>query len=102
MTSKISLVDKLDLVSEHPRPKVIAALNGPEIKIIKVLGEFPWHPHDQEGEFFMVWKGRFRVEFRDKIVRLGPGDCVVVPRGTKHRTYADRKPKFCVLSLAGS
>ena len=87
--NKISLDEKFSLFCEHWRPKVIAALNGQEVKIVKVKGEFPWHHHDNEDEFFMVWKGNFRVEFRDRVVALGPGECVVVPRGTEHRTCAD-------------
>jgi mannose-6-phosphate isomerase-like protein (cupin superfamily) len=86
---KISLNDKFALFEEHWRPKTIAALNGQEVKIVKVKGEFPWHHHAGADEFFMVWKGEFRVEFRDRVVTLGPGECVVVPRGIEHRTCAD-------------
>jgi mannose-6-phosphate isomerase-like protein (cupin superfamily) len=92
---KISLDDKFALFEEHWRPKTIAALNGQEVKIVKVKGEFPWHHHADEDEFFMVWKGTFRVEFRDRVVTLGPGECVVVPRGTEHRTCAD--DEACIL-----
>ena len=87
--SKVNLDDKFRLFREHWRPKVVAALNGQEIKLIKVKGEFPWHAHQAEDEFFLVWKGRFRVEFRDHIPNMGPGDCCVVPRGIEHRTAAD-------------
>jgi hypothetical protein len=54
---KISLDEKFALFDEHWRPKIIAALNGQEVKIVKVKGEFPWHHHANEDEFFMVWKG---------------------------------------------
>ncbi len=87
--TKINLNEKFALFAEHWRPKVIAALNGQEVKIIKVMGEFPWHHHENEDELFLVWKGNFRVEFRDHVVSMGPGECVVVPRGTEHRTCAD-------------
>jgi mannose-6-phosphate isomerase-like protein (cupin superfamily) len=93
--NKINLDDKFALFDEHWRPKTIAALNGQEVKIVKVKGEFPWHHHADEDEFFMVWKGMFRVEFRDRTVTLGPGECVVVPRGTEHRTCADEEA--CIL-----
>jgi len=92
---KISLNDKFALFEEHWRPKTIAALNGQEVKIVKVKGEFPWHHHASEDEFFMVWKGEFRVEFRDRVVTLGPGECVMVPRGIEHRTCADEEA--CIL-----
>ena len=43
MTAKINLDEKFGLFSEHWRPKIIAAANGQEVKIVKVQGEFPWH-----------------------------------------------------------
>jgi mannose-6-phosphate isomerase-like protein (cupin superfamily) len=89
MTTKINLNEKFGLVAELWRPKVIAALNGQEIKIIKVMGQFPWHHHEHEDELFLVWKGNFRVEFRDHVVSMEPGECLVVPRGIEHRTCAD-------------
>jgi mannose-6-phosphate isomerase-like protein (cupin superfamily) len=58
---------------------------------VKVKGEFPLHHHENEDEFFLVWKGKFRVEFRDHVVTLEPGECVLVPRGIEHRTCADEE-----------
>ena len=101
MLSKINLDEKFGLFSEHWRPKVVARLNGQEVKIIKVQGEFPWHAHEEEDEFFLVWKGRFRVEFRDRIVVLEPGECLVVPRGTEHRTCADEEAEVLCFEPRG-
>jgi mannose-6-phosphate isomerase-like protein (cupin superfamily) len=50
---------------------------------------------------FLVWRGRFRVEFRDRIVELGPGELVVVPRGVQHRTAADEAAEVILLEPAG-
>jgi mannose-6-phosphate isomerase-like protein (cupin superfamily) len=100
--NKMSLDEKFSLFSDHWRPKVIAALNGQEVKIVKVQGEFPWHHHDHEDEFFLVWRGRFRVEFRDHVVTLELGDCVVVPRGTEHRTCADEEAYILCFEPAGT
>lgn len=91
MPDKINLTEKFSLFSERWRPKTVASLNGQEVKIVKVQGAFPWHHHDAEDEFFLVWKGRFRVEFRDRVVELGPGEGLVVPRGIEHRTAADEE-----------
>ena len=101
MTTKINLDEKFSLFEEHWRPKVIAAVNGQEIKIVKVKGEFPWHIHENEDEFFMVWSGQFRVELRDGIVEMEPGECVVVPRGVEHRTCADQEAKILCFTPAG-
>ena len=101
MTTKISLDNKFSLFEEHWRPKVIAAVNGQEIKIVKMKGEFPWHIHENEDEFFMVWNGRFRVEFRNRVVEMGPGECAVVPRGVEHRTCADQEAEVLCFAPAG-
>ena len=87
--TRINLDEKFGLFTEHWRPKVIASLNGQELRIVKVKGEFPWHFHEKEDEFFLVWEGVFRVEFRDRIVELRKGEGVLVPRGVEHRTCAD-------------
>jgi mannose-6-phosphate isomerase-like protein (cupin superfamily) len=91
---------KFSAFSEHWRPKVIASLNGQEVKVVKVQGVFPWHMHDACEEMFLVWKGRFRVEFRDHIVDMGPGDYVVVPRGVEHRTAADEEAEVLIFEPA--
>jgi mannose-6-phosphate isomerase-like protein (cupin superfamily) len=101
MTTPINLAEKFSLFSEHWRPKVIARLNDQEIKLIKVQGEFPWHHHENEDEFFLVFKGSFRVEFRDHVVTLEPGECIVVPRGTEHRTCADHEAEILCFEPAG-
>jgi len=101
MAQKINLDEKFSLFSEHWRPKVIARLNGQEVKLIKVQGEFPWHVHQHEDEFFLVWKGTFRVEFRERVVALGPGECLVVPRGVEHRTAASEEAEILCFEPAG-
>ena len=99
---KINLAGKFALFSEQWRPKVVAALNGQEIKLVKVQGTFPWHHHEAEDEFFLVWKGRFRIEFRDCIVELGPGEGLVVPRGVEHRTAADEEAEVLLFEPAAT
>jgi len=99
---KFDLAAKFSLFSEQWRPKVVAALNGQEVKIVKVHGTFPWHHHDNEDEFFLVWKGRFRIEFRDRVVDLGPGEGLVVPRGVEHRTAADEEAEVILFEPAAT
>ncbi len=75
-------------VSEHWRPQVIARLNGQEVKVVRFEGPFVWHRHVDEDEMFLVWKGSFDMEFRDRTVPLGPGELIVIPRGVEHRPHA--------------
>jgi mannose-6-phosphate isomerase-like protein (cupin superfamily) len=97
---RISLDDKFARFSDHWRPKVAAALNGQEVKLVKVQGVFPWHRHEEADEMFLVWRGRFRVEFRDRVVEMGPGELVVVPRGVEHRTAADSEAEVLIFEPA--
>jgi mannose-6-phosphate isomerase-like protein (cupin superfamily) len=102
MPDKFNLTEKFALFSEQWRPKVVAAPNGQELKLVKVRGTFPWHHHDAEDELFLVWKGRFRVEFRDRVVDLGPGEGLVVPRGVEHRTAADQEAEILLFEPAAT
>ena len=97
---KVNLVEKFALFSEHWRPKVVGELNGQEVKIVKFQGQFVWHKHDAEDELFMVWRGHFRVEFRDRVVELGPGEFLIVPQGVEHRTVADEEAEVIVFEPA--
>lgn len=96
----IDIADKFSKFSEHWRPKVVASLNGQEVKLVKVQGVFPWRHHDDADEMFLVWRGRFRVEFRDRIADMGPGEFVVVPRGVEHRTAADEEAEVLIFEPA--
>jgi mannose-6-phosphate isomerase-like protein (cupin superfamily) len=87
----VSLAEKFAAFSDHWRPKVVGECNGQEVKVVKFQGKFVWHKHDLADELFLVWRGRFRVEFRDRTVELGPGELLIVPRGTEHRTVADEE-----------
>jgi mannose-6-phosphate isomerase-like protein (cupin superfamily) len=97
---KIALDDKFARFREHWRPKVVAVLNGQEVKLVKVQGVFPWHSHAEAEEMFLVWRGQFRVEYRDRVVELGPGEMTVVPRGVEHRTAADEEAEVLIFEPA--
>jgi mannose-6-phosphate isomerase-like protein (cupin superfamily) len=91
-----SLSQKFGLITEHWRPKVIASLNGQELKLAKFQGVFPWHFHAQEDELFLVWRGSMTIEFRDRRVELQAGEYCVVPRGIEHRTMADEEAEVLI------
>ena len=99
---KVNLAEKFAAFTEHWRPKVVGELNGQEVKIVKFRGQFVWHRHEAEDELFLVWRGRFRVEFRDRVVELGPGEFLVVPRGVEHRTSADEEAEVIVFEPAAT
>jgi mannose-6-phosphate isomerase-like protein (cupin superfamily) len=97
---KINLSEKLAQISEHWRPKVVGELNGQEIKLVKFQGEFPWHQHENEDEMFMAVRGSFDLEFRDRTMRLEPGEFVIVPRGVEHRPTAEEEVEVLLFEPA--
>ena len=88
---KINLRQKFSLFSEQWKPKIAGELNGQMVKLVKFLGPFVWHHHDNEDEMFLVVKGRFRMEFRDRHVWIEEGEFIIVPRGVEHRPVADEE-----------
>ncbi|MBV9656969.1 MAG: cupin domain-containing protein [Verrucomicrobia bacterium] len=98
---KINLAQKLALFSEHWSPKIIARLNGQEVRLAKILGAFDWHHHADADELFLCVAGRFRLEFRDRAaVELAPGELCVVPRGVEHRPVADEEAHLLLFEPA--
>ena len=91
MPDKINLAQKFSQINEYWKPYIAGALNGQLVKLDKLKGEFVWHYHENEDEMFLVVKGRFRIEFRDKVVQLEEGEFIVVPRGVEHRPVADEE-----------
>jgi mannose-6-phosphate isomerase-like protein (cupin superfamily) len=97
---KTSLDEKFAMIREHWRPKVVAQLNGQELKLVKFEGVFPWHHHEREDEMFLVWRGQMTIEFRDHRVTLQAGELCVVPHGVEHRTMADAEAEVLVFEPA--
>ncbi len=99
---KVNLEKKFATFAEHWRPKIVGELNGQEVKVVKFRGEFPWHHHETEDELFFVWRGRMRVEMRDRTVQLDPGEFLVVPHGVEHRTAADEEAEVLLFEPAAT
>jgi mannose-6-phosphate isomerase-like protein (cupin superfamily) len=99
---KVNLAEKLALIHEHWRPRVVGALNGQEVKLVKFRGEFVWHHHQHEDELFLAIRGRFRLEFHDRVVELDPGEFLIVPRGVEHRTVADEEVEVLIFEPAAT
>jgi mannose-6-phosphate isomerase-like protein (cupin superfamily) len=98
---KVNVAAELAAIREHFRPKVVAKLNGQEVKLAKTLGEFIWHHHDDADEMFLVVKGLLRLEFRDRTITLGPGELLVVPKGVEHRPVAVEETEIMLFEPAG-
>jgi len=94
--NKVNIAEKFQYIHEYWKPYIAAELNGQSVKLDKLKGEFIWHHHEHEDEMFLVVKGRFRMEYRDKDFRdrhiwIEEGEFIVVPRGVEHRPVAEEE-----------
>lgn len=89
--SVISIQEKFDLFTDLWSPKKIGELNGQQILLAKIKGEFVFHKHDDEDELFMVMKGQLTLELRDRTVTVNPGEFYTVPRGVEHKPVAQEE-----------
>ena len=97
----VNIDEKLAQFADHWNPRIIGHYNGNEIRVAKVQGEFSWHAHANTDELFLVVAGTLGIEFRDGIRRLGPGEMVVVPKGTEHKPFAETEAHILVMDRDG-
>jgi len=86
--NKVNLAEKFSSFSDHWNPRVAGGLNGQQVKLSKFQGAFIWHKHEAEDELFLVVKGSFNMELRDKTIVLNEGEFLIVPRGVEHKPVA--------------
>ena len=99
---KIVLAEKLAQFTAHWQPKIVGELNGQHVKLAKFQGAFDWHHHEHEDELFLVVRGAFRMELRDRIIELAEGDMLIVPRGVEHRPVAEQECAVMLFEPAGT
>jgi len=102
LIAKVNFREKLARFHDHWSPRIVGELNGQHVKLVKFQGEFVWHKHDHEDELFLVLKGRFRMEFRDREIALEEGEFLVVPRGVEHRPVADEEVHVLLFEPSGT
>ena len=89
--NKVNIAEKLTHIKDHWNPRVAGELNGQQIRLVKILGDFPFHMHENEEEMFFVTKGTLILEFKDTRVVLNEGEFLIVPRGVLHRPVAEKE-----------
>jgi len=88
MSNVINIQEKFNLFSDQWSPKKIGELNGQQILLAKIQGEFVFHNHEDEDELFLVMKGQLILELRDRTVTLNEGEFFIVPKGVDHKPIA--------------
>ncbi len=99
---KVNLSEQFARFADHWSPKVVGELNGQQVKLVKVQGEFVWHHHEHEDELFLVVHGELTIHFRDHSVTLSEGEFLIVPRGVEHRPAAEREAHVLLLEPAST
>jgi len=97
----LNFQQKFGLFTEHWQPKVIAEMNDYQFKIAKLQGDFVWHDHRDTDETFIVIEGDLRIDFQDSAVYLSTGEMFVVPKGAKHKPYAEKEVKVLLIEPRG-
>ena len=98
----LNFADKLGLFNEYWSPKIIAAMNDYQFKLVKVKGDFVWHDHQDTDETFIVLSGKLRIDFRDGHVNVQQGEMYVVPRGVEHKPYAEDEVEMLLIEPGGT
>jgi mannose-6-phosphate isomerase-like protein (cupin superfamily) len=93
----VNLARKFSLFSDHWSPKIVGELNGQQVKVAKLKGEFIWHQHEHEDELFLVVKGRLRMKLRDREVTINAGEFCIVPKGVEHLPIAEEEVHVVLL-----
>jgi mannose-6-phosphate isomerase-like protein (cupin superfamily) len=107
MEKQFSYVTKLDVKFEHLQKidvpemvrecrdkwfnQTLTQVNGSVVRLGIVEGEYHWHKHDQDDEFFFVLDGQLFVDLGDQTITLNPNEGVTVSKGVMHRTRAPKK-----------
>ena len=97
MGDKVNLAQKLALLDKAYTPGIVGYLNDYKIMVVKILGEFTWHKHDETDDFFLVLNGRMTIQLRDRNVELAAGEMFVVPRGVEHCPKADEEAEVLLI-----
>lgn len=99
---KVNIHHKFSQFSDHWNPRIVGELNGQHIKLAKFKGEFVWHSHAEEDEMFLVIRGSFKMELRDKVLEISEGEFIIIPKGTEHRPVAPEEVEVMLFEPAGT
>ncbi|MCU1751364.1 cupin domain-containing protein [Pseudomonas sp. 6D_7.1_Bac1] len=97
----LNLAHKLAQINEHWSPRVIAEMNDYQFKVVKLLGDFIWHDHQDTDETFIVLEGQLRIDFRDGQVLVSQGEMYVVPKGVEHKPFAEQEVQLLLIEPKG-
>jgi mannose-6-phosphate isomerase-like protein (cupin superfamily) len=96
----INVKEKLSKINDHWNPRIVAELNGQQIRLVKFVGDFPFHKHEHEDEMFFVVKGKMKIEFEDRMEEVKENEFLIVPRNVIHRPVAEKEVEVMMFVTA--
>lgn len=80
--------------------QTLCRVNDSVVRLGVVQGEYHWHQHDRDDEFFYVVEGRLFIDLEDRTLELAPRQGLVVPKGVRHRTRAPQRTVMLMVETA--
>jgi mannose-6-phosphate isomerase-like protein (cupin superfamily) len=102
--SPLEVVDVPALAAAATHPwynQTLCKVNDSVVRLGVIRGEYHWHKHDVDDEFFFVVEGKLLIDLEDRTVELSPQQGYVVPRGIVHRTRAPERTVILMMETAG-
>jgi len=81
--------------------QTLCEVNSSVVRLGVVQGEYHWHKHDSDDEFFYVVEGQLLIDLEDRLITLDPRQGVVIPKGVLHRTRAPRRTVMLMMENSG-
>jgi mannose-6-phosphate isomerase-like protein (cupin superfamily) len=97
---RIDIQELVDACTDQWYNQTLCRVNESVVRLGVVQGEYHWHKHDAEDEFFYVVEGRFFIELEGRTVELGPREAFVVPKGVLHRPRAPQRTVILMVETA--
>lgn len=98
---KVDVPALIGAVTDQWYNQTLCQVNGSVVRLGVMQGEYHWHKHDHDDEFFFCLEGEFLVDLEDRTVALAPREGFVVPKGVVHRTRAPQKCVILMVENAG-
>ena len=99
---KVNIQEKFDKFNDHWNPRIVGELNGQQVKLARLKGEFIWHSHEYEDELFWIVKGKLKIELRDRMIELQENEFFIVPRGVEHKPIAEEEVQVMLFEPAST
>lgn len=100
----LEIIDEKAMADACPHQwfnQTLCQVNDSVVRLGVVQGEYHWHKHDHDDEFFYVVEGRLLIDLQERTVELAPRQGFVVPRGVLHRTRAPQRTVILMVENSG-